>query len=181
MILRKILKEPRVIILVIALLLSYITIGYQFDTSGVAIVHIEKNSSAEFYGLKAPSPKIQPIQREKIIEINSQAIEDLGDYAKAISELKPNDQVRIVTDQSSYTLLKDEGDLGITVTEVAKSNLRKGLELAGGTQVLLKPEGEVSEQDIKDIIDTMENRLNVYGLSDLKIKSARDISGEDMF
>src|SRR3989338_4428791 len=44
--------------------------------------------------------------------------------------------------------------------------------------LIFKPEKEITDQEIKDIIDTMENRLNVYGLSDLKIKEAKDLTGE---
>ncbi|MBS3112127.1 protein translocase subunit SecD [Candidatus Woesearchaeota archaeon] len=176
--LRKILKQPRVMILLFVLLSSFIAIGHQFESNGVSISFVEKNSTAEIYGMENPESNIQPVKREKIIEINKNKILNLKDYATEISKIKEGETIEIKTNKGTYTLLKDEKDLGITVTEASTSNIRKGLELQGGTQVLLKPEKEITDQEIKDIIDTMENRLNVYGLSDLKIKEAKDLTGE---
>ena len=59
----------------------------------------------------------------------------------------------------------------------ASNNIRKGLELQGGTRVLLKPEKDATDQEIKDIIDVLQKRLNIYGLSDLSIKPASDLLG----
>jgi len=68
-------------------------------------------------------------------------------------------------------------DLGLRVYEAPKTNIRKGLDLQGGTRVMLQPEGEVNKNDIENIISVMKERLNVYGLSDLVIREAGDLSG----
>lgn len=68
-------------------------------------------------------------------------------------------------------------DIGITVFEPPKTNLRKGLDLQGGTRVLLQPEGTVSEEDMSTIIDNMKERLNVFGISDVSVSPASDLSG----
>src|SRR3989344_6019094 len=70
------------------------------------------------------------------------------------------------------------GDIGLVVDKVASSNLRRGLDLQGGTRVVLQPEQKLSSQDVSDLINTMQARLNVYGLSDLKIREARDALGD---
>ena len=72
--LRKILKQPRVIILLAVLIFSFIAIGHQFETEGVAITYVEKNSTADIYGFQNPDPNLQPVDREKITEINSKEI-----------------------------------------------------------------------------------------------------------
>jgi len=53
------------------------------------------------------------------------------------------------------------------------------LDLQGGTRVLLQPvsDEEITDQDINDLIKVLENRLNVYGLSDIKIRAAEDWAG----
>jgi len=56
-------------------------------------------------------------------------------------------------------------------------NIKKGLDLQGGTRVLLKPETKISEDNLTFLIENMERRLNVYGLSDLTIRGAGDLSG----
>lgn len=59
--------------------------------------------------------------------------------------------------------------LGISVGETPKSNLRKGLDLSGGTRVVLKPAGPATAEQVTDAVDTLKERLNVYGLSDILV------------
>lgn len=68
--------------------------------------------------------------------------------------------------------------LGLRVYDAPTSNLVKGLDLQGGTRVLLKPEVPLSSQDMETLLLNMEERLNVYGLSDIKVRDAADLSGE---
>ncbi|MBI4139650.1 hypothetical protein HY483_01675 [Candidatus Woesearchaeota archaeon] len=65
--------------------------------------------------------------------------------------------------------------VGINVEPISKTNIKKGLDLQGGTRVLLQPEKELSSQDMDILIGNMQQRLNVYGLSDLSIRSAQDL------
>jgi len=68
-------------------------------------------------------------------------------------------------------------DIGLRVYEAPKTNIRKGLDLQGGTRVMLQPEEKITKNDIANLIDVMKERLNVYGLSDLVIREAGDLSG----
>jgi len=68
-------------------------------------------------------------------------------------------------------------DIGIRVFKAPTTNIRKGLDLQGGTRVLLQPELKLEPQDLQTLIDTMSERLNVYGLSDLIIRDATDLTG----
>jgi|TARA_Y100000310_G_scaffold284075_1_gene306533 preprotein translocase subunit SecD len=72
---------------------------------------------------------------------------------------------------------KGTEDIGLMVFNTPKTNIRKGLDLQGGTRVLLQPEELLSARDMASLIDTMEERLNVYGLSDLIIRDATDLTG----
>src|SRR3989338_8949550 len=67
--------------------------------------------------------------------------------------------------------------LGLSISEAPSSNLRKGLDLQGGTRVVLQPETFQTEEDLDIIISKMQERLNVYGLSDVVVKSSGDLSG----
>ena len=71
-----------------------------------------------------------------------------------------------------------------------KTGIKKGLDLEGGTRALIKPisEVEITDSDIQNLVHVMENRLNVYGLSDIRIRPANigddklvllEISGAD--
>ncbi len=68
-------------------------------------------------------------------------------------------------------------DIGISVFEAPKSNIRLGLELQGGTRVLLQPEKRLAKEDMVFLIDNMNQRLNLFGLSDVAIREAADLSG----
>lgn len=64
--------------------------------------------------------------------------------------------------------------LGLQIADAPTSNLRKGLDLQGGTRVLLQPREEISEDMFATLIDNLKERLNVYGLSDILVTEVRD-------
>ena len=68
-------------------------------------------------------------------------------------------------------------DIGLRVFEAPTTNIKKGLDLQGGTRVLLQPEQILAPDDLGTLIDNMQERLNVYGLTDLVIRDASDLSG----
>ena len=175
--LKKILKNPRVLILLITIIFSYIAINYQFSDQGLIINSVEFNSSAYNAGIRNPSQDIGLTNREKIIEVNNQQIKEISKFYDLVSTVDLNSTLRLKTDKSTYVIIKNTDDLGLIVAKAPKSNIRKGLDLQGGTRVLLQPVDKVSDQDLKDIISTMSQRLNVYGLTDLTIKSASDLEG----
>ena len=49
--------------------------------------------------------------------------------------------------------------------------------MQGGTRVLLQPETKLNQYDLSILIDSMKERLNVYGLSDLVVRDANDLVG----
>ncbi len=115
----------------------------------------------------------------KILSLNNQPVtsdEELKQRTKILFEEKT---FILQTDRNEYAMVISRPP-GITAGEAEKSNINKGLELQGGTRVLLRPEvemGEVTDQNIQDLIDVLNNRLNVYGVSDIKIRPANDLSG----
>ncbi|MBW2966241.1 MMPL family transporter [Candidatus Woesearchaeota archaeon] len=68
-------------------------------------------------------------------------------------------------------------DIGLSVYDAPKTNIRKGLDLQGGTRVLLQPEKELEQDEMSMLISNMQYRLNVYGLSDIVVREAGDLSG----
>ena len=113
-----------------------------------------------------------------LLAINGEEFVDYDAFEDYYSELIPKMTVVITTDSSEVAYLTREG-LDITVGEAGKTNLVLGLDLEGGTRVLLQPvsEDEVSDAEIDDLIKVLSNRLNVYGLSDIVIRTASDWQG----
>lgn len=226
---KKIFTNFRVIIFLIAIVLSLIAIRPNPVREGVAIRSVIANSSANLAGIQSPKPNLPPMSREVITAINSREVIDIDSFDAAISKLRLNSTVQVATNKQTYylkpkekirttvlnetewrtiegvreinetrngtlvsvnktfssrvevpkTLEISEGieDLGLRVYQAPKSNLRKGLDLEGGTRVLLQPEKKISKNELENIIAVMSERLNVYGLSDLIIREASDLEG----
>ena len=69
-------------------------------------------------------------------------------------------------------------DIGLKVYDAPTNNIQKGLDLAGGTRVLLQPQEAVSDEDVEFILENIRQRLNVYGLSDIAVKKVVDFTGD---
>lgn len=119
-------------------------------------------------------------QGDVILSVNKIEVENKTSLDESLDKILPKKIVKITTDKANAAFLA-RGAPKITVGIAAKSNLKKGLDLEGGTRVMLKPisaNGSVSDKDISDLISVLGNRLNVYGLTDMRIRSAADWAGE---
>ncbi len=88
---------------------------------------------------------------------------------------------KIVQKNKTVAKLIGAEDIGIKVFDAPTSNLRKGLDLQGGTRVLLEPERKITADESSLITENMKQRLNVYGLSDMLVTEASDLSGNKYF
>ena len=158
--------------------MSFLAINPQFSSTGVAIKSVETNSSAEFAGIIPPDPNDSPTTLERIIKINNQEISTIEDYSTEIEKIQLNEKITITTNQGTYSLLKTD-NIGLEVQTASTSNIRKGLELQGGTRVIVKPTEDVNEKDIDELIQVMEFRLNTYGLQDIDLRKANDLLGNN--
>ena len=89
-----------------------------------------------------------------------------------------NETVNVTQEvNETETILLGLDDIGLRVYEAPVSNLRKGLDLQGGTRVLLQPETPVTSDELGLLVDSLKERLNVFGLSDVIVREASDLSG----
>ncbi len=223
---KKMIKNWRIILLVIFLVFAIISIKPMPWNEGVVIKAVEKNSSAAIAGIENPKPGLAPLSREKVISINNRQITDPTEYYDFVNTLKPDISITIETNKNTYklktkplleitelnetewktiqetiqvnetvdgetklvnktinktiqapkTTTKTLGtqDIGLKIAEAPTNNLRKGLDLQGGTRVLLQPEEKISSEMFETLIDNLKERLNVYGLSDIVVTEVRD-------
>lgn len=68
-------------------------------------------------------------------------------------------------------------DVGLVVYDAPTSNIRQGLDLSGGTRVILEPDEEVDDSEFEIVISNIKERLNVYGLSDITVRKSSDLQG----
>ncbi|MFW6029948.1 MAG: hypothetical protein ACOCRO_06800 [Halanaerobiales bacterium] len=168
-------KEPRIIILVIFLILSIIAIK-PFPQSGVAIRHVESNSSAYHAGLRSPTSPY-PMEWERITEMNGHDINSISDFRQVSSEFGINQTVNLRTSERFYSVRMKNESLGVEVSEVSDSNLKFGLDINGGTRAILNPETSLDDESMENLISILGARLDVYGIADVDIRSANDLDG----
>ncbi|HOI18459.1 MAG TPA: hypothetical protein PLX15_01200 [Candidatus Woesearchaeota archaeon] len=185
----KIITNPKVLIFLVVLLFAIVAINPNPFIEGVAIRSITKDSPAYLSGMKGPQPTTPPRAREIITEIDSIKITNMDSYFKAISQIDNNDTILVRTNKGTYTLeeieISSDGIVktGLSVYDAPKSNLRLGLDLEGGTRAILKPQAQDNTNesqfsaDVDIVIESLKQRLNVYGLSDISVRSAKDLDG----
>lgn len=216
---KKLFTNVRIIILIVALLLSALAIRPGFDDQGVAIRTVTQNSSAALAGIQSPDGSTSPMQREVITSVNNIPVQGVAEYYEIVSQFEAEEEVFIKTNEGYYQLtiqpiyettitnetqevtkeifnetlnetvnitmtepiIKQEvigvKDIGMTVYERPTNNIRKGLDLEGGTRVLLEPQEQVNDDDIDLIISNIKQRLNVYGVSDIIVRPTKDLNG----
>tara|TARA_Y100000310_G_scaffold158082_2_gene157517 strand:+ start:484 stop:1986 length:1503 start_codon:yes stop_codon:yes gene_type:complete len=159
----------RVWVLIIALLLSALAIRPSFD-SGVLVSSVDVESEVFQSGLR---------QGEIITSISGQEVKDLESYSRVVEELLADGEFKRVdleTKENSYALFINES-LPISVAEIPSNRIQLGLDLRGGSRALVQPEGELTDNQLQDLIEVARNRFNVYGLSDVNIRGVTDLQG----
>jgi len=84
---------------------------------------------------------------------------------------------KTITVQKTIEHVVGVEDLGLKVYRTPTNNIRKGLDLQGGTRVLLQPQERLNKDDLDSLLSSMKERLNIFGLSDVVIRDAGDLSG----
>lgn len=91
-----------------------------------------------------------------------------------------NETVNVTRFRTEPEILLDPigtAGLGLNIYKVPTSNIRMGLDLSGGTRVILKPQEHVSQEDMEIVLENIKQRLNVFGLSDIIVRDASDLTG----
>jgi len=158
-----------IIILILSLISIFITPN--FLQEGVLIVSVDSNSTAFEQGLR---------QGQIITAIDGEEITSLEGFTNTFQgKYDSNQSVKttILTKNSEVILFSKEAPK-ITVSEVPKTNIKLGLDLAGGSRALIKAEGKkLTSAEINDLVDITRNRLNEFGLTDLKVMPVSDLEG----
>jgi len=165
----------RIWILIAVLFLALLSIApWKSFSDGVLIKSVEANSTAFNQGLR---------QEQVIKAIDNQKIETILDFADVMGgkNFSINNSLKTImtTNQGEFILFSDTAP-EITVSELPKTNIKTGLDLSGGSRALVKAKDrDLSRSEINDLIDVVENRLNVYGISDVQISSVTDLQGNN--
>ncbi len=163
----------RIWVLIIAIVLSLLSIFItpHFLQGGVLISSVDSNSTAFEYGLR---------QGQIIIEVDGKKINNLEDFTNALNgKFDSNQSVKtVIKTDAQEVILYSDNPPEIIVSELSKSNIKTGLDLAGGSRALIKAENKkLNSQEINDLVDITRNRLNEFGLTDLNVLPVSDLEG----
>ncbi len=166
----------RVWILIIFIVFSLIAIfglPPSVMQKGVLITSVKTNSTAFEQGLR---------QGQIITAIDEMAIDNLEDFTEAIKD-KYSSQEKVkttfMTNDGEFIIYSNETP-DITVALIPKTNIKTGLDLSGGARALIKAQDkELSSIEVRDLIDVVSTRLNVYGIKDMNIIPVSDLSGNN--
>ena len=156
---------------ILSLLSIFITPN--FLQQGVLVKEVDFNSSAFNEGIKV---------NDVIIGINGQEVKNIDDFLRLVPTQFPTSEkikTTITTKNSEFVLFSNES-LGISVINIPKHNLQLGLDLAGGSRAFIEAEDhDLTKQEVEDLAKIIENRLNVFGVSDMKIIPISDLLGNN--
>ncbi len=153
-------------------LLSIFPISTLFQ-NGVVITSVNSNSTAFEQGLK---------QGQIITAIDGKPVTNSLDYTNALAgKFILNESTKFtITTKNSEAILFSNSPPKITISDVPKTNLKLGLDLAGGARALVKAQDfDISSANAQDLAGVIKNRLNVYGIEDIQIGPVSDLSGNN--
>src|SRR3989344_4148053 len=168
----------RIWVLIIVILISLLSIFGMPPLAlekGVMVTSVNQNSTAFQDGLRVGMV---------ILQINGVDIKTLQDYSNAMqsmSNLEENQTQKLIIKTNSIEIInlftKEVID-DISIKEIPKTRIITGLDLQGGARALVETDQDLSDQELTDLIAVSEQRLNVYGLSDVKFFKVITSSGE---
>lgn len=163
-------------ILIIVLILMVLAISPQPGAEGAVITGVDLGSAAQEAGIAGPSGTTQPVQREQIRRFAGQEITSVEQFNSLNQNL--SGLIQLQTNRDSYVIdMGNHTTTGIRVAEASTSNIRQGLDLTGGARVMLEPVEPVESEVMELLLANIEERLNVFGLSDVAVREVRDFSG----
>ncbi len=160
------LKYWRLWLLLIMVIAGAMAIGLKPQYTGVQIAYVYEDSPAK--GI---------LQQGMIIsEVNGQGIRNSEDWNSLAKDY--TGEMKLKVDRNDYKFQVNESGIGIDVMEIDRFNLDFGLDIKGGTRVLLRPKENASSQMLDQIIATLQTRANIYGLREIRFFPVRGIGGD---
>ncbi len=161
-----------VLIIVVALsLISIFSIPPVAMQKGVLITSVEPNSTAFDSGFREGSI---------ITSIDGETVESIEDFSEIIlQKFVTNESIAVIFETRYSEIIYFSNEIPqITISETSKTNLKLGLDIVGGARALVQAEDrELTSSEIVDLISITENRLNEFGLTDLKVRQVSDLEG----
>jgi preprotein translocase subunit SecD len=160
------LKHWRFLLFLVMVVASLLAIGLKPQHSGVEIAYVYSDSPAK--GV---------LQNGMIIsEVDGKAISSAEEWNKVVKDYGGN--ITIKADKKDYKFHVNETGVGIEVNDIERTNLDFGLDIKGGTRIMLRPKENATAQMLEQVIGTLQTRANIYGLREIRFLSVRGLEGD---
>jgi preprotein translocase subunit SecD len=107
---------------------------------------------------------------DKITQVGGKIISSLEDFREALENVKKGDFMPIVSNgQPASCVAIEDKNLGFSLREQKTKVLNFGIDIEGGTRVLLRIISNTTATQTQEIAKILTERLNAYGLSDIKV------------
>ncbi len=146
--------------------------GYEGYNLGIDI-----NEDLTISSISAELSSLNMTLNETLRSIDSQAIVNRSDFYNIKTQLDQKTKLKITTNKGTIVFFASTPEFN--VGEIPKTRLKAGLDLAGGAKALVQPEGKLTQAQMNDLITVSKERLNVYGLADIAVRPAADLSGNN--
>lgn len=182
-------KSWRIWVLIIFLFFSFVAINYTFDSNGVVINGVTPNSVSEKAGISFDSRANQRTF-ERVTHIQTEKISSEEEFYSVLNSKFSEEEIVIRTDKnpSGYKInlsnLRNQSVssfIGLGIRDAPVSNIKLGIELEGGSRLILQPKNELSDDELDLLVNTLQSRLDVYGASGTKVNKLEDAFSSDQF
>ncbi len=119
-------------------------------------------------------------QGQILTAVNSNPVVTIEDYSSAISNIftsQENKRIDFITNEGDFTVFTNQTPQ-ITLGEVKKTNIKTGLDISGGARALVQPKQQITDEELADLIAVSNQRLNVFGLTDVTVRGVSDLLGD---
>lgn len=162
------LKYWRILLLVIMVSASLLAIFLKPQYTGVQVAYVYSDSPAK--GI---------IQNGMIItDVNGKPVQNSQEWDAIVKGYAGPIKIKANKLEYKINVTQNATGIGIEVSDIERTNLDFGLDIKGGTRVILKPKENASAQMLDQIIGTLQTRANIYGLKEIRFIPVSGIGGE---
>ena len=149
----EILKNWKVILLILLVIVSLIAIGPNLSPEGVTVTYVSKNSTVPL------------VAGDIIYKINGNPAtpSDFQQQYTGVTKLETSKGEKYV---------KVNGTIGIEAKQTPSTRISFGLDMEGGVRAVIKPQ-TIENDTLERTISTLQTRINIYGLKEASFRSIK--------
>lgn len=187
---KRILKDWRIIVLILAIVISFIAIQPNIlGNSGAQIIYLSPNS---LLGNLSNNGATTLTTGSIVTSINGHSVSDAARFYSILnSSALNNATVTIDYKNQVFPYVYSSGSVQVFVSKnsplnssliqvqnIQTTNLNYGLDLVGGTQITIAPNStNYTASTVSNLLAVLQTRLNTYGISGININQFSTLNG----